>query len=103
MSYEFRIVIGLDTKGRLPESYCEQCVRQLAKSIFPHGHTIIEAEGVWKTGSERTLIVQWFATAEQKHTGEAHNKVSRFAGTIKNKLLQDAVLVCQYTPEVWTV
>ena len=119
MTRQYEIYCGLDTNGHAitdelgrflavatdyPNSPGHQhaCARKLALDLadkhFPHGHSISEWQGRWTgpTGrpvSEPTMVIRWIASAEQVANGEAHKKVSRFAGAYKDQAFQESVLI----------
>ena len=94
MTTLYRIHCGLDTNGH-DEVNAEALIRNLAAEAFPHGHTILEAEGRWQCAdgeavSEKTIIVEWMT---QHNDREAQLRVARLAAAYKHGAFQEAVMV----------
>jgi hypothetical protein len=91
----FRIYAGLDSKGRLSHPQASAIVLRLAAKWFPHGHTVISAEGRWEQDNapvnEPTLIVEVIA--------ESGENVFCLAGDIKTFTFQESVLVTSHPVE----
>ena len=91
MSTIYRIYCGLDTNGH--DIDAKSIVNSLAAECFPHGHTVIEANGRWmgEVGviDEPTLIIEYIT--ENPKVDEKH--VTRFAGLYKIKAYQESVLI----------
>ena len=96
MAINFQIFIGTDTRGRLNISDVILRVHQEALKAFPQGHSIREERGRWRHAdghavTETTLVVSWMATGEM----DARERVAQFAGTCKNRCLQESVMVLE--------
>ena len=85
----FRIYCGLDTNGHMPREIAHQCAERLALKFFPHGHTLIEAQGRWQSGrvavNELTLIIEVIT--------DEPSKVWELAGAYKTQAFQESVMV----------
>lgn len=94
MLTQFDIYCGLDTNGQLlhPE-IARQCAERLALRFFPHGHTLIDAQGRWDQGgvavTEPTLIIR---VVLDTRTG-AQDKVYQLAGAYKTQAFQESVMI----------
>ena len=98
MTTQFQIYIGTDTRNRLPLAEVRQCIFDQAIDAFPHGHSIREEMGRYthtdgEAVTERTVVVTWTADTAQVRTGEAHKRVSTFAGRCKALCLQESVMI----------
>lgn len=91
----FRIYAGLDSKGRLTHEQASRIVLRLATRWFPHGHTVISAQGRWEQDNapvdEPTLIIEVIA--------ESGENVFCLAGDIKIFTFQESVLVTHHPIE----
>ena len=112
----FRIYCGLDTNGHvltddkghylamtpdypLSPAHCQTTARvvaeRLALQFFPHGHTLIEAQGRWQSEkvavTEPTLIIEVIT--------DDPSKVWELAGAYKEQTNQESVMVTSTTIE----
>ena len=89
----FRIYCGLDTNGQLHPEIARQCAERLALKHFPHGHTLIDAQGRWDQGgvavTEPTLIIELILDTRTP----AVAKVYELAGAYKTQAFQESVMV----------
>lgn len=97
MTTKFEIYCGLDTNGHDGVN-ARGYALNLANDYFPHGHSIREESGRWQTAdgvavNEQTIVISWFASDEQIHSGEAEKRVSRCAADYKFFTYQESVLI----------
>lgn len=92
MMNTFRIYCGLDTNGQLTPELARQCAERLALKYFPHGHTLIDAQGRWMgetvAVTEPTLIIEVITSNEAEV-----KKVWELAGKYKEQAYQESVMV----------
>ena len=86
------IYCGLITGDKLDTVEGNRRLAQhLALGMFPHGHTIIEAQGRWDQGgtpiTEPTLIIRLILEAADEY------KARRLAGAYKEAARQEAVMI----------
>ena len=89
------IYCGLDTNGANVDAH--KLAHDLAALYFPHGHTVVNANGRWpgEVGiiDEPTLIVQVMFSDADSASGSAHESVNSFAKHYKFDANQESVLV----------
>ena len=86
----FRIYCGLDTDGRLTTDEARKIAETQAYGAFPGGHTIIDAQGHWRSAAnlpitEPTVIIEVLTDDE--------NTVRKLAGNYKALAFQESVLI----------
>ena len=71
-----------------------RAITDLALAAFPHGHTLIEAQGRWDQGgvsiTEPTVIVRLIL---DERVAGIENKARRLAGLYKEAARQEAVML----------
>ena len=118
MTVQFEIHCGTDTNGHditdeqgrflAPAIGCAPgsrqhraaCARQLAMNLaaefFPHGHSLSDEVGRWKTAdgrmiTEGTIVIKWLS--DTGSAAEAERRVAAVAAAFKAGAFQEAVMV----------